>query len=210
MKNKIIIFDMDGVLFDTNEIASRHMSLRFPGISEETKLELLTGNFHQELEKLSLERAQESEEQKLERQVRYVKEKSEAPMYDGMKELLEGLHQDGYTIALNTSAWERNCFPLLERAGLVDLFDFLGTAEVSKSKEEKFNILKDRYQSDIKDMLFVTDTLGDVREADAAGVSTVAVTWGAHNESYFHRETHQNLKKIVSSVAELERFIREY
>lgn len=201
---------MDGVLFDTNEIASRHMSLRFPGISEETKLELLTGNFHQELEKLSLERAQESEEEKLIRQVRYVKEKSEAPMYEGMKELLENLHKEGYTIALNTSAWERNCFPLLERVGITSLFDFLGTAEISKSKEEKFQIIKDMYQSDIKDMLFVTDTLGDVREAAQANVSTVAVTWGAHNESYFHRETHENLKKIVSSVAELESFIKAW
>lgn len=201
---------MDGVLFDTNEIASRHMSLRFPGISEETKLELLTGNFHEELEKLSLERVQESEEEKLERQVRYVQEKSQAPMYDGMKELLKKLHAEGYFICLNTSAWERNTLPLLDRVGIISLFDFLGTAEVSKSKLEKFKIIKDKYEADLKDMLFITDTSGDIREANSAGVSTVAVTWGAHDESYFTREPYEHLLKIIHSVPELESFIENY
>ena len=60
------------------------------------------------------------------------------------------------------------------------------------------------------DMLFVTDTLGDIREADIAGIPTVAVTWGAHDESYFNREPHENLLKIVSSVSELEGFIEAF
>jgi phosphoglycolate phosphatase-like HAD superfamily hydrolase len=53
-------------------------------------------------------------------------------------------------------------------------------------------------------MTFITDTLGDIRDADVANVPTIAVTWGAHNHSYFNREKNKNLIKIVDSVSELQ------
>lgn len=56
-------------------------------------------------------------------------------------------------------------------------------------------------------MIFITDTLGDIRDADLANVPTVAVTWGAHNRSFFNREPHKNLVKIVDDVEELQRYL---
>ncbi len=56
----------------------------------------------------------------------------------------------------------------------------------------------------------MTDTLGDVREADIAGIPTIAVTYGAHNRSYFEREKHENLIAIVDTVKELEKTINNY
>ncbi len=78
---------------------------------------------------------------------------------------------------------------------------------MSKSKVEKFRMMEEKYGVRKNDMLFITDTLGDIREADKAGVPTIAVTWGAHDTSYFHREPHENLIGVVSTVAELENFI---
>ncbi len=210
MQKKVIIFDMDGVLFDTTAVATRHLSFAFPDITDEIQKELLTGNFHEEISKLSLKRRVETDEEKEERKVRYAKEKAESAMYDGIHELLHKLHNEGYIIALNTSAYERNCLPLLENVGITHMFDFLGTADISKSKVEKFQIIKDKYGVNQKDVIFITDTLGDLREADIAGVPTVAVTWGAHSETYFYRETHNNLLKVISSVSELEDFIANY
>lgn len=210
MQKKVIIFDMDGVLFDTIALASRHMFFTFPDITDEIQKELLTGNFHEELDKLSLKRREETDEEKQERKLLYAKEKAKSAMYEGIKELLHKLHNAGYLIALNTSAYERNCLPLLENSGIIHMFDFLGTADISKSKVDKFQIIKDKYAVNQKDILFITDTLGDLREADIAGVPTVAVTWGAHSETYFYRETHNNLLKVISSVSELEDFIANY
>lgn len=210
MKNKLIIFDMDGVLFDTSEIARNHLMNLYPDATEEILLEILTGNFHEELKNTTLVKKVETEEEKEDRKRNYYASKANALMYDGMKDLLVKLNDEGYLLALNTSAYEITTFPLLEKAGVKDLFDFLGTAEISKSKVEKFNIIKDKYKADLKDMLFITDTLGDIREADIAGVPTVAVIWGAHNENYFNREPHVNLLKIVYSVAELEDFIKNF
>ncbi len=208
MKRKVIIFDMDGVLFNSNEVAKQHMKNLYPGLTDEEHNEILTGNFHEEIAKISLNRIVESEEETLARKLKYSQDKSKVPMYDGMKELLVELHNDGYILALNTSAYERNCLPLLENTDTKNLFDFLATAEISKSKVIKFKIIEEKYLCRKEDMLFITDTLGDIREADESSIPTVAVTWGVHNVSYFTREVHNNLKKIVNSIDELRSFIK--
>lgn len=207
MRRKIIIFDLDGVLFDTVALSEQFLYDQYPDITREMWLEILCGNFHDELTKITALKKVQTEEEKMARRLLHTENKAKAPMYEGAKEFLEALHKEGYTLALNTSAYERNCAPLLERAGVIELFDFLGTAEVSKSKVDKFKIMEEKYGSDSAHVLFVTDTLGDIREADSANVPTVAVTWGAHDRNYFTREEHKNLIGIADSFAELREFI---
>ena len=86
-------------------------------------------------------------------------------------------------------------------------FDFVATKEVSNSKVEKFKIIEEKYGVTSQETLFITDTLGDVREADVAHVPTVAVTWGAHNRKYFTDEPHKNVIAIVDMVAKLKQII---
>ena len=208
---KVIIFDMDGVLFDTSEIVEQYFLERYPTLTTELQKEMLCGNIHEEMEKyiatLPVSETIETEEQKEVRRAIYSARKLKAEMYEGMKELLVSLHNKNFILVLNTSALERNCVPLLDKFEIKVLFDLVATAEVAKSKVEKFKIIKEKYRTKAEDMLFITDTLGDVREAEVAGVPTVAVTWGAHDEAYFNREPHENLKGVISSVADLENFI---
>lgn len=207
MKNKIIIFDLDGVLFDTVAPAIKHMKLIFPDMTLEAHKELLIGNFHEEVSKVTLPRSQETEEETNARKLWYAQAKAESLMYEGTRELLIDLKNHGYTLGLNTSASDNNCLPLLKGTNITELFDFLGTAEISKSKVEKFKMVQEKYGMEKDDMLFITDTLGDIRESDIAGIPTVAVTWGAHDKSYFGREEHKNLVKIVDTTEELKNFI---
>lgn len=200
---------MDGVLFDSEAVAVQSLMYQYPGMTKEMQKEVLTGNFHEEIAKITILKIEETEEEKSDRQRKYAEDKAKSPMYDGIKELLTNLHKDGYTIAMNTSALDRNCIPLIEGAGITNFFDFIATAELSRSKVEKFKIIKNKYGVEESNMLFVTDTLGDIREADLAGVPTVAVTWGAHDRSYFSREPHDNLIGIVDTVSELEAFIKK-
>ena len=58
-------------------------------------------------------------------------------------------------------------------------------------------------------MLFITDALGDLKDADIAGVPTIAVTWGVHNKSFFEKEKHINLIGIVDTVEELSNLIKK-
>jgi phosphoglycolate phosphatase-like HAD superfamily hydrolase len=105
---------------------------------------------------------------------------------------------------------ERNCLPLLEKAGIQNMFDWVASADVSKDKVEKFAMIQERYAAKKEDLLFITDTQGDIREADRAGIATIAVLWGSHDESYFNREPHENLKGIVASPAELKECISKF
>lgn len=206
---KLLIFDMDGVIFDSAALAANYLKEVFPNITEDQQRKLLDGNFHEELAKLKLLHPvkEETEEEKDARRRKYAKDKLAAPIYAGMKELLTQLNEDGHIITLNTSATAKNCMPLFDRENLLHLFDFIATSETSKSKVEKFAIIKDMYKTDNENMLFITDTLGDVREANIAGIPTVAVTWGAHGKDYFYQEENKNLLGVVESVEELEKFI---
>ncbi len=206
---KIVIFDMDGVLFDSILIAETYVQTVYPGLTPQMQKELLVGNFFEELQKYrsTLPPKTETPEEKEIRQAAYAQAKLGVSMYDGVRDFLGRLHTKGYTLVLNTSALERNCVPLLEKEGIKEMFDFIATGEVSKSKVEKFRMIEDKFKVSAPELIFVTDTLGDIREADIANVPTIAVTWGAHDHSFFNREPHQNLKKIVDTVFELEEYI---
>ena len=61
-------------------------------------------------------------------------------VYEGIPELLRSLHDRGFVLAVNTSCSEKKTVTLLEQFGIKELFDFLGTSDISESKVEKFQI----------------------------------------------------------------------
>lgn len=210
MNRKVIIFDLDGVLFDSTEIVSDFLMTSFPTMTKEILDDMLRGNFHEEFEKVKKvhKKISETTEEFKARSVDYSKRKSTVPVHSGMTDLLKSLHNDGYILVVNTSAYEKNCKPLLEYSGILKYFDLVATKEVSNSKVEKFKIILEKYAVTSDATVFITDTLGDVREADVAQVPTIAVTWGAHDRKYFTEEVHRNIIAIVDSVAELEKTLR--
>jgi len=209
MSKKILVFDMDGVLFDTIPYAEKMFLERHPGVTSEMYKEIHSGNFHEEAKKYAHLKKEETAEEKEKRSLAYSEKKKETPLFDGVESLLRDLHNLGYTLVLNTNAFNKNCLPLLEHAGIAPLFDLIASAELSKNKTEKFNLIEEKYGVDKDDLLFITDALGDVKEAEAAGIPTVAVTWGVHDESFFKRKSHSNLVRILHTVKELRDFIGE-
>ncbi len=210
--NKLVIFDMDGVIFDTTQIASENMFPDFPQFTHEVHLKMLEGNFHQEMTNFKqLHNYKDPKEDELKkRQQTFAEKKSHASIFPGMRELLENLHKQGYILVLNTSAWERNTLPLLEKNNVLGFFDYLATAEVSKDKIEKFKLIEQRYNSTNESSVFITDTLGDLKEAAQVGIKTICVTWGAHTRDYFLRETFDNLFAITKNSNELIGAIQKY
>lgn len=210
MKNKVIIFDMDGVIFDTINFSKKNFMQVYPGITDKMYKDIFCGNFYDEVKKYSNIRIVETEEEKTIRQKLYTETKSRAPIFKGIKELLEELNENGYILVLGTGAHDRNCLSLLEYSNIAGLFDLIATAEFSKSKVEKFKLIQKKYNLSKDNILFITDTLGDIKEADISGILTVAVTWGFHDREYFALEKHDNLVKIVDNVKELSDYIKDY
>jgi phosphoglycolate phosphatase-like HAD superfamily hydrolase len=211
MNTKLIIFDMDGVLFDSVKLVNDLFMLTYPTMTQDIMDEILCGNFHEQLEKFKLTNKpiDETAEEKEARIAAYTKQKKETPLFKGILELLTELHIAGITQVINTSAFKKNCVPLLDYAGIRHLFDFVATKEVSTSKVEKFKIIQEKYKIPKQKILFITDTLGDIIEAETADVRTIAVTYGAHKRTHFTRTKHKNLLAIVDSVKELGEAIRK-
>lgn len=209
-KNKIIIFDLDGVIFDTVKMSNDYLRDIFPNISEESLTNLLCGNFFEGFEKLkkTTEFIKESPEDEQMRKHAYSEKKKNAQMFLGIKELLFKLKDDGYLLTINTSAYEKNCTPLLEKNGVAEKFDFIASAEISRSKVEKFKLIIEKFQTEKHNAIFITDTLGDLREADISDISTIAVSWGAHSQHFFEIEEHKNYLGMVNSVDRLYQLIK--
>ena len=209
-QKKIIIFDMDGVLFDTIPYARQAFLETHPGVTADIYNEIHSGNFYKEASKYSHLRIKETEEQRKKRNLDYADKKSKSRIFDGIKKLLTQLKDEEFILVLNTNAYDRNSFPLLENGGISTFFDFIASAELSKDKIEKFELIVKKYNAEKENTLFITDALGDVRDADIAGVPTVAVTWGVHDSPFFKREKHSNLLDIVDSVEDLNKAIKKY
>ena len=205
-KKKVIVFDMDGVLFDTIPYARKVFMERHPGVTEEMYNEIHSGNFHDNALKYKHLHIKETEAEKEQHRVKYAQKKSQTPLFDGIDDLLKVLKEQEHILVVNTNAYNRNCLELLKNAGIQDLFDFIATAEVSKDKVEKFEFIKDKYKTD-NNIIFVTDALGDVLDAEKVDIPTIAVTWGVHDRSFFERKKHKNLLHIADTVEELSKYI---
>jgi phosphoglycolate phosphatase len=72
--------------------------------------------------------------------------------------------------------------------------------ETHKSKEVKFGIIFEETGLLKDECVFVTDTLGDILEANKVGVRTIAVTFGYHDEK---RLAKGNPSVLVSDFKEI-------
>lgn len=75
----------------------------------------------------------------------------------------------------------------LNAHGLSSLFKEILGNDVEKSKVKKIAMVLERYQITPSETIFITDTLGDIREAKKCDVDCIAVTWGFHSREALKR-----------------------
>ena len=65
----------------------------------------------------------------------------------------------------------------------------------------------EKYGIQPNDCVFITDTLGDMREAKAAGVGAIGVSWGFHSRETLSKD---EPLRIVESPQDMPRAISDY
>jgi len=95
----------------------------------------------------------------------------------------------------------------LTHHGIRDCFAQILGNDVSHSKAEKFQMVYQEFKTSAQKCIFITDTLGDIREATSVGMPTIAVTWGFHDRATLEKGAPHS---IVETPSELSPVVRDY
>jgi phosphoglycolate phosphatase len=139
---------------------------------------------------------------------RYLAAEDDISLFDGAAQLLDDLERFGYYLAVATGKSRRGLDRVLERNGLTARFHATRCADEGHPKPHPDMLLHlmDRLGVAPEATLMIGDTTHDLMLARNAGVSAVAVTYGAH--------AHEPLASLaplatVHSMIELAQWLRE-
>ena len=182
---KTVLFDLDGTLTDSGEgiinsaiPALEHFGLPIP--SREEMRVFVGPPLHETFQRFGVPADKTDEAIRVYRS-RYIPTGMfENTPYPGIKELLEALKKEGYTLYVATSKPEEMSVTILERFGLASYFDRICGASVDTSRSTKDAVIAYLLeQSGAKeDMVMVGDTKYDVLGAKAHRIPAIGVSWG--------------------------------
>jgi len=183
---KAIIFDMDGVLVDSEpfhiEIENRQFALNRIPISDEEhqsymgSTSVVMWNKIAEHHKLPIPVDELIEQNRLE-SIRYFSALNEIPVMPGLIDLLEKLHTKNYPLAVASSSYPEIIELVLAKTNLRKYFRVVVSGqEAGKSKPEPdiFILAAQKLQVKPEHCLVVEDSANGIKAANAAGMSCVA------------------------------------
>ncbi|MFA6973168.1 MAG: HAD hydrolase-like protein [Parcubacteria group bacterium] len=189
---KTIIFDFDGVIHDTFELAYKiNVELFGKQLTEENYRDFFNGNIF------------ESAKVTKDDNDKFFKLQNEAFKYlkidESIKQHLEKLAEE-YSLFIISSNQEEALDTYFQNNNFTHIFKEILGAETHQSKVEKFKYLFEKYNLEADDCIFVTDTLGDILEGNKVGVRTIAVDFGFHKRDRLEKG---KPFRIVSSFDEI-------
>ena len=197
---KIIFFDFDGVLVNTTELNFKLHKNVNGNLTLEKFKEFSEGNFHKGIGKAIKED-------------NYVIPNNYSELYEnGLSEI--NIHnilrdtilhlKDKYKLAIISSTGSLSISNFLKREGLDEYFDDILGSDINTDKTDKIKSILEKYNIVSKDAVFITDTLGDIIEAEKCGVRSIGVTWGLHGRETLEKG---NPVTIIDDPRDLENAI---
>ncbi|MCH8519126.1 MAG: methionine--tRNA ligase [Nanoarchaeota archaeon] len=192
---KAILFDFDGVLIENyQQIYDANNSAY--SISQEKFKDLFDGN------PITGFKEQFSKEQIKEFYNIFDEVVKDMQVTKKVKKELFEL-QKKYQLFCVTSNTKNNIDLILQNSGLdTTLFQETLCGDFNSCKEFKINCILEKYNLQKDEVIFVTDTLGDLKEANRAGVKSIAVDFGFHEQERLKKGAPY---KIVSSFKQIRR-----
>lgn len=190
-KKKFILLDFDGVVADSFLPSYKVYKTIHPHASEQDYRKLFEGNVNHYDQTQDIHTPSCRPDADWAKEYTPVMEQEVRPFH-GMKHVLHMLSKK-YTIIIISSTITAPIKEFLVKYSLNHyIHDVLGN-DVHTSKVVKINMVFKDYSVTGKDCLFITDTLGDMREANKSGVSAIGVTWGYNKVEMLNRGTYYRL-----------------
>ena len=179
MKDKIILFDFDGVIVDSFAPAYEVKKMICPNITEEEYKQGFEGNINNWLKNNI------KHDEKCRHDIDFFTEyiprmKEVVTVVPGMETVIKELAKS-YTLVVISSTLTAPIRELLEKFKLSTYFAEIMGNDVHTSKVEKIKMVFSKYNVDSSKCIFITDTLGDMREAEHTKVGAIGVDWGFHS-----------------------------
>ena len=182
---KTILFDLDGTLTDSGEgiincatLALRHFGLPIPSYAD---MRTFVGPpLRDSFIRFGVPADQADEAIQVYRS-RYIPTGMfENTPYPGIRELLEALRAEGYTLYVATSKPEEMSVTILEKFDLAKYFHRICGASIDSSRSTKDAVIAYLLESSgaKEDMVMVGDTKYDILGAKAHGIPAIGVGWG--------------------------------
>lgn len=182
---KTVLFDLDGTLTDSGEgiincatLALRHFGLPIPAYED---MRTFVGPpLRDSFIRFGVPADQADEAIRVYRS-RYIPTGMfENTPYPGIRELLEALRAEGYTLYVATSKPEEMSVTILEKFDLARYFHRICGASIDSSRSTKDAVIAYLLESSgaKEDMVMVGDTKYDILGAKAHGIPAIGVGWG--------------------------------
>ncbi|MBI1833419.1 MAG: HAD family hydrolase [Candidatus Andersenbacteria bacterium] len=199
MNQKLVIFDFDGVIIDSFKTVFDITRLERPTLTEQAYRKLFEGNIN-DVKNLS------PSSQKIDFFDIYSKKAASLLLIPGVVEQIKKI-SDYYDLTIVSSTTTPIIDNFLKQHDLRDYFKEILGNDVAFSKVTKFKMLFKQYQILNTDAVYITDTLGDIREATQVNLPCIAVTWGFHDEDLLRSGSPARLinnpKELVPKVFEI-------
>jgi phosphoglycolate phosphatase len=182
-ERSLFLFDFDGVLADSLDLYAEAVARCLERIgtpivkTREDYLSLFDGNLYESMAARGVNLADYS---------RAAKEIMPGIGYDAMKPfdglipVLVALSRDNCLLVISSNG-SKTIRKMLVRFGFDLYFEEILGADFLVSKKDKIDYALEKYGIPAQRTFYIGDTAGDIKEARAAGVRSVAVTWGWHS-----------------------------
>lgn len=176
MKSEFILFDFDGVIADTFGMTLDIIRQANPDETEQVFKQRFVGNSsNKEIIDLTTVAGVDFFNE-------YADRILDQPVVNGLTDVLDFVSEN-FTTILVSSTITAPIKKYLEHYNLTKYFSALFCNDIPTSKSEKFQIIIKHYKIKPSECVFITDTMGDIKEAHKVKIPSVGVTWGYHDEA---------------------------
>lgn len=199
-KIKSIIFDFDGVLVDSYQIAYKIAERIYPGLTQKEYKKMFNENYYQYEHKrrpdISINFFKE-----------YLKHEDKLIVDNQDQTNLEMLSKKNF-LSINSSNINYVLQRVLENNNVLSFFSKLYGSDVEKRKTKKFKMLFKDLQIEPNQCLFIADTVGDILEAKDVNVKSLAYVG---NRSYHSKNQLKKAKPYgyIENLSEIFNFIKD-
>lgn len=211
MRYSVVAFDWDGTLADSTDCIAAglqyaHAKMGLGELSVEKAKSVIGLSFADMIPRIAPSLPSEKLQTYIDCYVEsYLEADKTIALYDGIAELIATLKKAGIRVTLVTGKSRKGVNRITNRMGILPWFDATYCADEYRSKPDPMmlNVLMREFNVPAERVVMVGDALFDIGIAKNAGVDSIAVTWGASQESVLQEAQPTQIARSIPELTEM-------